>query len=195
MKKLFAAALVAALTIVSVSADSVFRVDINGISGAKDKQVKIKLTSPKQAGAIALYPQGWAGKNKEFTLSGETKVGKDWKEIKFAVTPEKDGMINFSYCGNWAPKKEQMTWVLLSNFKMDGKLIANGDLAKIAKNKQPEGFWMPNTANLIPSAGPKGAAAVLVQHDSRIFRSFTLKGGKTYIFSVMAKAGEAPKKK
>ena len=78
---------------------------------------------------------------------------------------------------------------------VNGTPVSNADLKKVSdrNGKQiPNGFWVYGKTVYVADGGPDGAAAMLVNHDSRLTRVIKVEGGQPVTVEYMAKAVETP---
>ena len=193
--KLFATLFLSAVTTASLFAASIPRCDLTGIT----KEGKVKLT-PGTSDGWRVTPQGWGpAETRAYRLSASaTKpVGAEWTLCKFVFTPETSGNVYLSIGGQWAKNAEERGWLAVSKLSVNGTPVSNADLKKVTDRKGtmiPNGFWAYGKTQYDADGGPDGAAAMLVNHDSRLTRTFKVEAGKPVTIEYMAKAIENPNK-
>ena len=191
--KLFATLALAAMTAVPLFAASIPRCDITGL----DKAGKVKLTPGKIEGGLRVSNQNWgAEETRPFRLTAAGKaIGPEWTRCKLTFIPENSGKLQLALCGQAAKKVEDRGWLTVTNLSINGKLVPNADLKKVYERngKQiPNGFWVYGKTVYVADGGPDGAAAMLVNHDSRLTRVIKVEGGQPVTVEYMAKAVETP---
>ena len=90
---------------------------------------------------------------------------------------------------------EARGWLAVSKLSVNGTPVSNADLKKVSdrNGKQiPNGFWVYGKTVYVADGGPDGAAAMLVNHDSRLTRVIKVEGGQPVTVEYMAKAVETP---
>ena len=114
---------------------------------------------------------------------------------KFTFTPETSGSVSLAVGGQWAKTPEARGWLAVSKLSVNGTPVSNADLKKVSdrNGKQiPNGFWVYGKTVYVADGGPDGAAAMLVNHDSRLTRVIKVEGGQPVTVEYMAKAVETP---
>ena len=194
--KLFATLFLSAVTTASLFAASIPRCDLTGIT----KEGKVKLT-PGTSEGWRVTPQGWGpAETRAYRLSASaTKpVGAEWTLCKFVFTPETSGNVNLSIGGQWGKTENDRAWMLVSKLAINGQPVTNSDMKKTTNRNgkiMPNGFWLGGKkVKYVADGGPDGAAAMLVNHDSRLTRTFKVEAGKPVTIEYMAKAIENPNK-
>ena len=189
--KLFLTLAITAVSAVSLFAGSIPRTDINAHG-------KIELEPETVENGLKITHQGWGPKESRayrLTAAASKTIGDKWTLCKFAFTPKADGKVNLSVGGQWAKKVEDRGWLAVSDIKVNGKLIPNGDFSKTVDKKGktiPSGFWLSKNAAYAAKGGPDGANAVIVNHDNRIGFGLKVEAGKTVTVEYMAKSVAAP---
>ena len=192
--KLFATLILSAVAAASLVAASIPRCDLNGIT----KEGKIKLTPGTVDGGMRVTTQGWGPEETRpyrLTAYAGKAIGPEWTLCKFVFTPETSGPVYLSIGGQWAKTAEARGWLAVSKFSVNGTPVSNADLKKVTDHKGtkiPNGFWTYGKTVYVADGGPDGAAAMLVNHDSRLTRTLKVEAGKPVTVEYMAKAVEAP---
>lgn len=188
--------LMLAVTVAAMTAfaASPFRVDINGMS---DKG-NTKISPASVEGAIKIERQNWLSEEKKpyGLVAYANKTSDQWTTYTFAFKAEEAGRVHIGFGAQWGSTADKRGWIAVTDLKVDGKLLPNGDLVKSYKSKEkvmPTGFWLSNKALYVADGGVDGkGGAALVNHDNRLSYAFNAEAGKTYVFSVQAKTVPAP---
>ncbi len=191
--KFFLTLALSAVSVASLFAASIPRTDIDATKG------KVKLTPGKVEGGFKTSTQSWgdeATRPFRLTSSATKPVGEEWTVCEFVFTPESDGTVTIGVGGQWAKEAADRGWVAVSGFEVNGEAIANSDLSKTEKKNGkdvPAGYWLSGKAAYVADGGPNGTGAVIVNHDSRLYRNIDVKAGKPVTVKYMAKAADAQK--
>lgn len=194
--KLFATLFLSAVTTASLFAASIPRCDLTGVT----KEGKIKLAPGKAEGGMKVVNQSWGPEETRayrLSASASKPVGAEWTLCKFVFTPETSGDVYLSIGGQWAKTADGRGWLAVSKFSVNGTPVSNADLKKATDRKGtmiPNGFWAYGKPGYLADGGPDGAAAMLVNHDSRLTRTIKVEAGKPVTVEYMAKAAENPNK-
>ncbi len=194
--KFFLTLALAALTSATLFGASIPRTDVVAVGQNKTN----KLTPGKVEGGMKVSNQIWGNEaTKAFRLiaaSPKALVGEEWIVCKFVFTPESDGEVNLSICGQSAKEAADRGWIAVSGLTVNGEAVSNSDLTKSEqKNGKavPSGFRVSGKAAYVADGGPNGTGAVIVNHDNRLSRNIKVEGGKPVTVEYKAKAAEAQK--
>ncbi|MDD3153919.1 MAG: hypothetical protein PHS41_03555 [Victivallaceae bacterium] len=176
--------------VATLAAGAQYRCDLNGLG-------KVKINAVNAPGMLPGKPHGWIKKEAQaFTLlcAMPDKLPQQWSKQSFQFKADGTGKVRLSFGGQWAAKKENQAWLLLTNIEVNGKLVPNGDLCALSKNSKkvevPRGFGLSGTASLELKGGPADVNAAKVNHDNRLILDIPVETGKTYTVTVMAKPVE-----
>jgi len=189
--KLFLTLAITAVSAVSLFASSIPRTDVNAHG-------KVELDPAAVEGGFKVAHQNWGPKNSRayrLTAAASKAIGDKWTLCKFAFTPKTAGQVGVFVGGQWAPKPEDRGWLAVSNIKVNGKLIPNGDFSKTVDKKGktvPVSFWLSKNTTYAAKGGVNGANAMIVNHDNRIGFGLKVEAGKTITVEYMAKSAAAP---
>ncbi len=168
----------AAVGALSLSAGSV-RVDLNGV---KDGVTLQKGASEGFTGGRA----SWEPKeNQDKTLFLQKAVGAEYQECVFSFTPDKDGTVWFTICGNWAKEAADRPFVLIDDITVNGELLPNGDFEKTAEGKVPD--WGVKGKPTFSTEARSGSNALRINHDNRIAQALKVEAGRNYTVKFAAK--------
>lgn len=195
--KLFLALVLATAAAASFAADSFARADVSAI----DKDAKIKLTPMAGQDYCKMEKQNWgdaATRDYRFSAARGTKLSNEWTSVKFAFKAEETGRIFLQFGGQWAQSEANRGWLAISDIKVNGKLIPNGDFSKFTTEKNGKvklaNFWLGNKARHDAKGGPDGQGACIINHDNRVNMGFSVEAGKEYVVEYQVKAVPAPAK-
>lgn len=194
--KLFATLFLSAVTTASLFAASIPRCDVSGVN----KTGNVKLTPGSVEGGMKVIHQTWgdqATRQHRISATAPKAIGSEWTLCKFVFTPETSGNVYLSIGGQWAKNAEERGWLAVSKLSVNGTPVSNADLKKVTDRKGtmiPNGFWAYGKTQYDADGGPDGAAAMLVNHDSRLTRTIKVEAGKPVTIEYMAKAIENPNK-
>ncbi len=192
--KLFATLILSTMAAASLVAASIPRCDLNGAG----KSGNVKLNPGTVDGGMRVARQTWGPEEtRQFRLVAVAAkpVGPEWTLCKFTFTPETSGSVSLAVGGQWAKTPEARGWLAVSKLSVNGTPVSNADLKKVSdrNGKQiPNGFWVYGKTVYVADGGPDGAAAMLVNHDSRLTRVIKVEGGQPVTVEYMAKAVETP---
>ena len=192
--KLFATFILSAMAAASLFAASIPRCDVSGVT----REGKIKLVPGKVDGGMWGINQSWGPEETRpcrLSAAASRPIGTKWTLCKFVFTPEASGPVYLSIGGQWAKTAEERGWLAVSKFSVNGTPLSNADLKQVTDQKGkliPNGFWTYGTPVYLADGGPDGAAAMVVNHDSRLTRTIKVEAGKPVTIEFMAKAAPAP---
>lgn len=188
--------LIALLSVAAISsfAASFVRVDIDCLP------TKTKLAF-ENAGTLKMQKISW-GKEEarefRFTSADWKPIGDQWKEYTVAFKAENSGTAFVTLAGQWAKSVDKMGWVSVTNLKLNGELLPNGDLKKSGKDKSgraiASGFTCSGKSQYSAEGGPDGMGMETINHNNRLGIKIQVEAGKSYTLSFVAKAAEDPNK-
>lgn len=128
--------------------------------------------------------------NQENRLDFESKapVTDEWTTHSFSFVPQGSGEISFSLEGRWAGAVKDP--VLVSNIRVNGKLMKNGDFKQTFPHggkTYPMNMWIMPPGLFRPKAGPNGMNAVSVTYGGGLRFGYPVKENRTYTFEVDVK--------
>ena len=192
--KLFATLILSTVAAASLVAASIPRCDVSGVS----KNGNVKLVPGTVEGGMRVVNQSWGPEEtRQFRISAASAkpISSEWTLCKFTFTPETAGSVYLTIGGQWAKTPETRGWLAVSKLSVNGTPVSNSDLTKMYERngKQiPNGFWVYGKTVYVADGGPDGAAAVLVNHDSRLTRTIKVEAGQPVTVEYMAKAVDTP---
>lgn len=166
--------------------NSYLRLEINGVP---DKIVLKAQATPHASTGNA----GWYGPEKPYVLVVNMKnpLTEKWVDHTFTFTPNRSGKIWLRIGGRWSKDSEERNWLLIDRVMLNGKLLANGDFKEYREKSpdvyRPKNWILQNRADYYLDAGENQTPACLVNHDSPITASFTVRAGEPNTILIRAK--------
>ncbi len=180
MNRILIAALALLMGVTTFAADSILRIDVDGVSGQIVPNVK-------KDNDYNIFPGGWLKEKAKFfqcvVFKKRLTPGGEWKEYDFEFTPDKSGNVTISIKGDWAQKVENRQWVLVSDIKFEIEGVKNSE-------KPLLGWQLTGKSVSLPKAGAKMTPAYLVNHDNSVYKIMKVEAGKTYEIEVKGLFGK-----